>query len=240
MLKKNTTIVYWSPVTTPDKQTYVNLLWKSIKQLTSVMPSGSEDAGSYRRCVAAVQGLRNTYTFLHPISSTVNLSGDFSSPKVDNSYDGWFPGRAALKDQYVVNYNYSWVFFSEEPVTIKLTPPYMHKTSDSEGGFIPTGMFDISKWFRPINMVYILWKDSSSITVTKDDPTFYVEFLTDKKVVLKQFDMTPELSEIANTTATTNLLLGIQGSSLSERYERFVTSNRHKRVLRLIKENLLE
>lgn len=240
MSKKDEIVIYWSPVSLIERQTFVNLLWDPPKTLVSVLPPGTGNS-SYRSCSAAKQQFRNTYVVTHPVDNHVVLSGDTENPEVVEGHNaGWFAGRAPLKNHYRINYDFTWIFFSEESVKIRLTPPYMHNTSDRSSGFIASGAYDISKWFRGITITYILWPGVTSLKVSKGDPAFYIEFDTDKKVVLKQFDLNSELLNISTSIAETNTFVGIQGLSLQERYQKFTLSNRHKKVLKLIKENLVE
>lgn len=241
MTDDSTITVYWSTHAHPDRQTKVNLTWLPPTPLITTLSTAHESTqtrGNYRLCSGAQSIFKNTYTLIHPKTSTVLLTGDVSSP-TPVSFDGpWIAHTAALKNRYRVDYDYGWVFFCEESLHIKTTPPYMHNTSDQKSGFVSSGTYDIGKWFRPIFLSYILWEGESSLTVTESHPAIYIEFLTNKKVILKQFEQTPELTSMAVQTGEMVMDFPLKG--LDYWYERFQKSHRKSRILKLIKENLLE
>jgi len=239
-MKKDEVVVYWAVHTGFDRQTYINLFLKKPVSLASTLPVGNDGKdGNYRHCSAFPDVLRNTYTVFHPITTTAVFSGDFNDPVLKSTnQDMWFSRSSALKNHYTADLDFGWLFFAEESLKIKVTPAYFHNTSDSKTGFIASGVFDIGRWFRPVKLTYILWEKNNSISITKDEPIFYIEFLTDKKIVFKHFEATNELSSISDQVVASSNFLRFQ--PLSYRYNRFIKSNRHKRILKLIKDNLLE
>jgi hypothetical protein len=238
---EDTVIVYWTATTIPQRQTYVQLLWGPPVPLTKIMPEGNGIGrfGNYRSCAALTPMLKNTYAFVHPLTHNVNISGDLISPEIRAEFDAWIPRNSPLRNRYALDYDFGWLFFSEESLKIKITPPYFHNTSANKGGFLASGTFDISKWFRPVNLTYILWENQNNLTVTEGEPAIYIEFLTDKKVILKQFECIEEITSISNQTVDVSNL-AMNKKSLEYRYERFFKTNRHKKILKLIKENLLD
>ena len=66
----------------------------------------------------------------------------------------------------------------------------------------------------------------------------YVQFLTDKKVILKRFEYTSELKSIADQLVNFKHVKPLQ--PLKNLYKLFVESKRNKLVSKLIKDNLLE
>jgi len=239
-MSKETVTVYWAVHTGKDRQTYINLLLNKPVPLASTLPPGNgSNIGNYRQCSALPDLLKNTYTLTHAFSSTATLSGELDNPmaEVDKEHI-WQPRISPLKGCYSIDLDFGWLFFSEESLKIKATPAYLHNTSDSKTGFVASGVFNISNWFRPVRLSYILWEGNNSISVTEGEPALYIEFLTDKQVVLKHFEATDELLDISNQVVKSSEFLKVK--PLSYRYERFIESNRHKRILKLIKENLLE
>ncbi len=197
------------------------------------------ETGSYRKCSAATSFLKNTFTFLHPKTATISYQSKDNNLTFSTDFDAWnIREDKPIDGRPGIDYDFRWVFFCEEPLLMKFTPPYLHNTSDRVTATIASGQFDISKWFRPVNPSYLLWKDQYSITVTKDEPAFYIEFFTDKKVIFKQFELDEKLEMIAYETANFSNFFPFE--SLLQRYVRFIKGNRHKRVLNLIKNNLLE
>lgn len=233
-------VVYWAVHTGFDRQTYINLFLKKPVSLASTLPMGNDGQhGNYRQCSALPDVLKNTYTIFHPLTTTATLSGDLNNPVVASNENGvWRPRSSSLKNHYTVDLDFGWLFFSEEPLKMKVTPAYFHNTSDSKTGFVASGVFDIGRWFRPVRLTYNLWEGNNTLSATQDEPAVYIEFLTDKKVVFKHFEATNELLDISNQVINSTEFFRFK--PISYRYKRFIESNRHKRVLKLIKDNLLE
>lgn len=231
-------VVYWGAMTAPDRQTRVNLMWDPPVRLSEILPGAQSKEGSYRACTAARQMVTQTYAFLHPVTSTTTVSGDFDDPQIESTFNAWTPRPAPFKNQYGIDYDFTWLFFSEESVVMKQTPPYLHNSSERSSATLAAGAYDISKWFRPLNASYIFWEGQTSLTVTAGEPVFYIDFQTDRKVILKHFEVTPEIHQLASETAFHKQLFPKE--SFDVLYSRFTKSHRDKRVIKLIKDNLLE
>lgn len=238
--EKKEVVVYWAPFTNPDKQTLMNLLVEPPVPLRRLLSTnaGHDTKNSYKACPASTDMWSNVYALMHPRTSTATVSGDLNSPIFTTENDApWIPYTSAL-DGYRLDYDHSWIFFCEESLMMQQMPPFMHNTSERTGGRIAAGAFNIGKWFRAVNLSYLLWPESTSITVTKDEPAAYIQFHTDKKVVLKQFEYTSEMHALVHQALSYKTLSPYE--TLQSMYDRFTRSNRHKRVLKLIKDNLLE
>jgi hypothetical protein len=242
-MDKDTVVVYWAPATAEGRETRTNLMWGAPTKLLNVMPKNHPDmsqapGAKYLSCSGAKQFFNNTFTFLHPKDCTVTFSGSPLDPTFDASWDGFIGKTSAMGESYTIDYDFGWLFFSEESVQVRVTPAYLHNTSDQKTGFIAAGSYDISKWFRAINLNYILWEGQDTLEITKDEPAFYFEFLTDKKIVLKQFEPTPEIVSMGRQCVDYKFFFPFV--PLKSLYEKFIGTNRHKRLLKLIKENLLD
>jgi hypothetical protein len=238
-MSKETVTVYWAVHTNPKRQTYVNMLWDAPVPLITTLPQGfSGKDGNYRECSGISNIIKNTYTMIHPLTATISFSGDPENSVFESDLNVWNPRSSALKSCYSIDYDFGWLFFSDESLEIKVTPPYLHNTSDSKTGFVASGSFDIGKWFRPVTLSYILWEGNDTLTITKGDPALYIEFLTDKKVVFKHFELTEDIHSLALQSIDATFYMRFK--PLSYRYKQFVNSHRDKRVLKLIKDNLLE
>ena len=238
-MSKEEIVVYWSIASLPNRQTTMNMLVSPPVPVKKIFPkSDSKGEDSYRSCFAYSEMWNNIFAVLHPHTSTVSVEGPLDNPVFTRNDDNmWLPFKSAL-DGYRLDFDISVAFFCEESLIAQVTPPYMHDTSDKVGARIASGSFDISKWFRPINFTYLLWPKETSVTVTEGDPGMYIQFLTDKKVVLKHFEYTWEIESIAQQlTGFKNIK---KFESLPKLYDRFIRGNINKRLLKLIKDNILE
>lgn len=82
-----------------------------------------------------------------------------------------------------------------------------------------------------------MWKDVNTFEIKAGEPMMYLDFKTNNKVELKRFELTPEIAEIAAGSFDFKSLL--RKTPMEELYRRFTTSKRDKRLLQLIKQNLL-
>ena len=220
--------------------TTFNMISEPPERLMNTLPKLNKvnNEFNYRACPGTQQATKNIYVVKAPLTSTAKFSGPYETPIMESSVDCYILKPSSNIDSYAVVYDFSWIFFAEEPVIMRQTPAYMHNTSLSKSASVVLGEFDISKWFRNVQPDMNLWKNETQITVTADEPLMYLEFLTDRPIVLKQFEMTPEIMNFKEQViALKKYLLRL---SLNDMYARFIRSNRHKRVLNLIKNNLLD
>ncbi len=224
--------VYWAVASQPDRSTLMNLIWQPPKPLVATLPPRS--TANYHGCKALMSMYKNAYVLTHAMNDKVDVTNN----QIISDTGSWHSHGPAFEGAHTVEYDHSWLFFSEEPLIMEFTPPYMHKTSASQSGFVTAGGFDISRWYRIVTMTYQFWAGVDQMTLTKDEAMAYINFKTDKKVVLHQYEITKELGDIA--LATVKLKEVIPNLGLDNLYNRFTQTNRHKRVLKLIKENLLD
>lgn len=248
-MKQEPLIVYWSPCYLPDIGTTINLLaqppqpfWKTMPKYVEHNYFGGENldnGGNYRACKAAQEYIKNVFVIKAPETSTIELSSDYVQPLTTEISGPWrFDGATSLKNSHRIEYDYSWLFFCEEPLLMKVTPPYMHKTTAATSGFISSGSFDIGRWFRPVNASFHLWPNINSITVTEEEPLMYIEFFTNRNIILKQFELIDSIKAISRQAV--NFKRHVKNESMGSLYERFTRTNRHKHLIKLIKCNLTE
>jgi hypothetical protein len=236
--------VYWAPFATQETIHKINLLQSPPKHIWKTFPkkNGNEKIngwGNYRGCKSSLELFKNTYVLFTPQTSTITFTGDTTSPELhSDTINSWYKRGSSFLNTYAADYDFGWVFFADQPLKARFTNPFMHNTESNKHGYFTSGAFDIGRWFRPINLVYHLWENNNTLKVVAGEPAVYVEFDTDKPVVLKQFDLTEEIFQIS--TQAIGFLRWVRNESLSQRYARFTGSKRDKKLLKLIRENLLE
>lgn len=237
---KDSIIVYWSMYGAMDHVDRISMMWEPPTALVPTIPSNKK-SNLYISCSGMKNFFKNSFTVFHPADSKLKFrkENDLLIPEEVNGVPAWkFFDKMPLENMQRVSYDFSWIFFCEEDLTLELMPPFLHKTVDRSGGVVSAGSFNISKWFRPVNPDYLIWEDSKEISVKKGDPAFYLRFLTDKKVILKQFDFNQELYSVVDQILQHKNFFSRE--PLETLYNRFTRSNKHKKVLKLIKDNLLE
>ena len=235
----NTVDVYWTLSTSDKKYTETSLLLGDWEKVSSDLMS-KDKKDFYHDCKSFQKLFKNTFFTRHPR----NLELDFSDERIPflEEEEKILNGLITLRkfkdhNKITFDYDYAWLFFSEEPVTIQVIPAFMHLTSDQQTGRLTSGVMDISSWYRPIFAAYQLLNNNKKVTFTKGEPMFYINFLTDKKVNLIRYKENAELTEIRN--GCVNLKDNLPNQPLSELYRRFKGASTHKRVIKEIKKNLV-
>lgn len=241
MKSNNPVTVYWSPYSRVDRLSYVNLLSSPPQKFLSTLGNPVVDKpASYHNCRGVHNLMKNTYVISAPLSSTAYLSGDTNDSSIETNTPVWNKRASSVENSYAIDYDFSWIFFSEETVILRQTHPYMHRTSFLSSGYLTSGSFDISKWFRPINITFNLWKSENIISVIEGEPLCYVEFFTldERPVVLKQFEVTESLYDYCSQALIMSKNV-IPFQRLEDLYKRFTTSGRNKKILKEIQQNIL-
>jgi hypothetical protein len=232
---KNKITVYWTYMSLPSRISRTNLLFDIPRPLLSTLPKDGQD--SSRRCYATQDFFKNTFVITHPLNFDVTIHGTYPNMGVMPDNGILLPRASIYENTVSVTYDYGWLFFCEESIKIAQYPPFMHNTETSKHASMPAGSYDISKWFRPILPTYTLWEGNNTFKAKVGEPMMYVNFETDKKVKLQQFELTEEIFNLSQ--ACENFKEVKPFTPLDELYKRFTVGKRDKRLLRLIKENIL-
>jgi hypothetical protein len=147
--------------------------------------------------------------------------------------------KSSIDGHINVGYNLAWVMFADEPLEARFTAPYYPNSSPVENSYFSGGQFNIGKWFRQFNLDYHIPIDSKEFKIEEGQPLFFAEFMTDKKVVMKRFQLTPRLSHIMEESSQSPHRYG-KLKTLTERYKMAHNAKIPKIVLSEIKKNLID
>lgn len=251
---KKTVTVYWANWSIHEQGQHLNsMLLGQPEPVLKTLPKPKQlpkgwAPMSYNACKAAQDLFKNTVVFRYPFTETITIEGPDidvnygyleSQKLIGNDPNRWAKRIPSMEGAHTLDSVFGWVFFSEESVKVQQFPPYMHNTKVTKTAYITAGSFDISKWFRPVNLTFQLWPGETSINLIEGEPVVYINFVTDKKVVFKQFHLTEEIKALSSEGLKFRDLKGPL-VPLKTLYAAFVNSKRPQRVLKLIKENLLE
>jgi hypothetical protein len=246
MARKDEVTVYWSPyypVRAEERYDW-NMMYQDPKSLTdSLKPERVVDGdpnNSIFFCPAYKNMFSNTFVFSNLVDSKYEFNPETKQfvAVQDHQYVLSRSMEPFMQDRRVIWIPLGWTFFCEEDVEMELMPPILHDTIHRHYGSITPGRFNISKWYRPCITEFILWKGQNRFHLA-EEPVMYARFHTDKKVVLKRFEMTADLQKLAESIADTKNNLG-RFKSLAYRYDTFVKSRTKEIVLRKIKEAVID
>ena len=84
-----------------------------------------------------------------------------------------------------------------------------------------------------------MWDREGEFHIKEGEPLFYVEFKTNKNVVVKRFNVNEKLQKISASCIESFSLFG-RGESFEERYRRFNDTNMREIVLDQINKNIID
>jgi hypothetical protein len=217
-----------------------NGLWS---ELTTQMYN-QDVSRNFFQCPAVRDTFLPTYVIYNPLTSSAEVeikeTGEVGRVIQEVGRDSQvritMPHAPSLTNQLLVCYNLQHIFFAEEPVLMRLTSPWFHKAPHMQYGSLVPGNYDIGRWFRPINFEYNLWDGGTKLEIEAGEPLAYIEFGTDRKIVLKRFEATEKLHTVGGEIIHAR---SKRWKTLGARYELFDRSPLRKIILKEISENIL-
>ncbi len=101
------------------------------------------------------------------------------------------------------------------------------------------GEFDIGSWYRTFNLDYHIPLDTKEMVFNQNDPLFYIEFKTDKKVILKRYMQSDTLFNIGREMVNSPSNYG-RFKSLKEKYLMSKKAKMPEIILSEINKNLID
>lgn len=251
MKEKDPIIIYWSPSTYSDNDVKDwEFLYPQPKTLFNEILKNKSKVGnvsdSYFSCPAINDFTKKILVVSSPkaCSYTFDKVGPNKEDifiKADGSYDIEVnvARDATLTTGPTLVFALQYIFFSEEPLMATFSAPYFQKTQYLQYGTAIPGRFDIGQWFRPYHFEVQMWSNSGKFSIEEDEPLFYVHFETDRPIVLKRFMYDKKLHDAAVACVDSTNLFG-RGLSLMSRYYKFNNTGMKKKVLKMIKNNLID
>ena len=242
MFKNKNCTIYWAPAFVSDQDW--NMLYSDpVSLFDTIRPlkTNSDNGSNFFYCPAFGNFTKNTFVLKNPMAASFNLVQD-NKLKVESQTKNHVFAHAtrppSITGCSILEYGLSWIFFSEDDVEISLTSPYFEKVSPLKYGNIIPGRFNISKWFRTLNLEYNLYDGVTEFCAEKDESLAYVSFNTTKPVKLVRFEMNKKLHQYAESVGTSSDWES--WIPLMDRYSRFIKTKTNKLVLNEIKKNLVD
>jgi len=230
--------VYWAPFYDPVSDWSLlypkpEILFNSLLRDKDVEAKNS----SVFSCPAFSEKFKRLLVFRNALESSYKYNDKEVVSKTD------FYLSTESRDNMLTNgpciyFSLGYIFFSEEPLDAYFTPPFFHKPKYMKYGSIVPGEFDIGQWFRGYTSEIQMWNKSGDFNLEKDEPLFYVEFKTDRPIVLKEFYLNERLWEFGCASPKSSFIFGRIG--LKKRYDMFKASGLREKILTEIKKNLVD
>ena len=239
---KEPIVVYWGPSVIDW-----NLLYPDPKNLfLSITEQRSKDRGekSFFTCPAFQDKTKNIYSFSFPMDTSYewDFSNDnqvFRPVNDQNPFIGFKVLRnPCINNSPQIEFSLFYSFFCEEPLKATFTAPYFSEPNYTKSASVAPGTMDIGQWFRPYPIEMTFWKEKGTVDFKDGESLFYVEFLTDRPIILKRYNTTEKILSYSNTCSKSPQTWSPR-IPLVKRYQRFNESKMGKAIIKEIKENLL-
>lgn len=247
----NSVTVYWAPAPFTTVDASWNMLYKAPRSLSSQIKKENKHKGTLGACPASNGILKNIFSLHSAIEEDfelpVELLKDLAYENIDTPQQVQCDSNLAVNrvressiDGHVnLTYNLGWTFFAEEPLMMRVTAPYYPPKTPVPNASLAAGEYDIGKWYRSVALDYHVPLEPTNFKIEVDDPLMYVEFFTDKKVILKRYTKTPEIKMLEEECANSPMIYG-RNKPLEYRYSMAMDSELSKRLLKEISKSVVE
>jgi len=202
---------------------------------------------SASKCPAVIDESKNTFKINSPVDMNITFSEDFTG--INSKYQQDFEFIKHFIGQFgpdgVIQLSApSYLFFCEEPLTMTQLPPYYEQSNFVDNCIGLSATFNINSWFRVIKPSFKLRENKHRISFDTNTGLLYLKFNTEEKVKLVRFDASSFMNK------ESHIMEGILGfkqhkknsnipTKLVDGYEAFMRARYNKRIMKIIKENLL-
>lgn len=241
--------IYWAPANYLPSQQSLAMLYSKPENVFTNLHREKIPGSLMAQCPAVKEELHNVFVFKATMDDEFDIPDHCyereptpdENPRIQvDSIAGMYHERpSSFPDHIDVIYNMSWLFFASEPVIARMTAPYFPAVSPLEGGRLAPGQFDIGRWYRSWNLDYHIPKTTRRFSVKENDPLFFMEVMTDKKVEFKRYMFNENLLALTREVSNTPNVYG-RHKTLEERYERAARSQISEMVMTEIKKNLID
>jgi hypothetical protein len=236
-------IVYWAVSNVTNMSPVSKALYSQPTKLTNknvfnqITPNNKQN--NFKLCPAFLDHIDNVYGLHFPIDLDLKFTSDDIVSSLEQDLFNYFVNIRDF-DQKFFGFKVNMVFFCEEDLEMELMPPYLEDNEFASSVTSVPGKFNIGKWFRPIDYACFLNKGKQSLKVKHNDIFNYVKFNTKKNIEFKQFDYIDQIENIQKDVLRSKMILGTASPRLDYYYKLLQHSRYKKKIIKLIKENILE
>jgi hypothetical protein len=248
MKNKDEITIYWSPAAyVADKESWALAYAEPVSLINEYRQNKNLQNGSnnFFACPAVSDMFKNIYVVRQQFDDKIIIS-DIDRHFEDNEkinggslLSSFTPRKSSLNNYFNIQYNMCWTFFADEPVVARFTSPYFPPHSPAKGALLMCGEFDIGSWYRTFNLDYHIPLDTKEMVFNQNDPLFYIEFKTDKKVILKRYMQSDTLFNIGREMVNSPSNYG-RFKSLKEKYLMSKKAKMPEIILSEINKNLID
>lgn len=227
--------VYWACVEdewprSTEPELVSNVFFKSNK---------FDKSDNIQNCPSVKDFFKNLYIIKSLYSYNFFIEKNNLETKISSDFEGedLFNKIILIRnlDKKLFSFSSKYCFFSDEDLKITITAPYMEDNFISNKTMVIPGEYNISKWYRNLDMAFYLKDGINNFSVEENDPIMYIKFNTDKKINFIQYIESKKLKKIRKSYIMSKKHSYIK-RSLNDYYHIFKMK---KTVLSEIKKNLV-
>ena len=197
---------------------------------------------NFKVCPAYVDSVKNTYALKFPFDYDLNF--DWQGEYVNSScFDQkTFNDHVYIRDlnNKLVTLHFNYIFFTEEKsLNLESLTAYTSDNNFINSTVIIPGVFDIGKWFRPIDCTFMVKQNVDTIKMKEGDQWNHTRFHTNKKVKLQKFYYNKKLDFLSTNLVNVRNYKTPKANSWDYYYDTFDRSKYKDYILDEIKQNLL-
>lgn len=231
--------IYWGIQPANETLSDLDFIWQEPITLFDHIKNNFKESYSkdnYLMCPSILKEVKKTFIIKSPI--TFNLLWYEDQLKSYNMTQQFFDDMVLIRDFKTgfFSINMHMLFFAEKNVSLTILPAYFEDNSFTRNSKILSGSFDISSWFRPLDLAFFMNRKNELMEINRDDILFYVKFETNEEINLKRFHTSEKIFNIARSCVNTKNY--IKYKKLSFLYSLFRTSGYNKRLIKEIKNNI--
>lgn len=201
-------IINWSFLTTSNLngiehpecvKSLISKNYQPFKSLSKEIIS-SRKGVTYLKCPAHTDFLKNTFVFCAPFDLTIDLNIDEKTDLVNvycenisqEIFDQIIDTRFLYNSQKgkspypLIGVDWLTVFTARHSTLIQVLPAFMHHNDFTTKTTVIPGEYDISKWTRPVELVFEVRSNKEKIVIKKGDALSYIKFHSEDLIKLEK------------------------------------------------------
>lgn len=202
----------------------------------------AEQADGYKRCPS----VRNFFNNLYGLKSYYDYRIDFNlnEGKINSSdYTKEFLQRLLVRNMESALFSWptDYIFFTDtKSLEMEVYPAFMESNDFVNKANLIPGVFDIGKWYRPLDCAFHLKEKNCSLQFSIEDILMNLRFRTKEKIEFRYFTISKELSDFTKELMIVkdHKYASKTTSVLSYYYDLFAKKNFKKKILEFINKEL--
>lgn len=196
--------------------------FKTLTKESSLVRRGT----LFQKCPAHIDFIKNVFVFCAPFDLTIDIEvnretgegkifcENLSQEIFNEIVDFRFLFKSGDSPYPTIGIDWLCAFTALESTMIQVFPAFMHYNDFTNKTTVIPGEYDISKWTRPIELVFEVRSCKEKIIIKKGDAISYIKFLTKEPIKLIKQEVPWKEIKICNDIRQSDTF-----RPLSERYE---------------------